>query len=99
MTPPPFFVSKIMNLLVFFYFEPKKVFPGPNSMGFVWGRVGRAQFMHFSAIFAMLLRRLKLHGIKRQKVPKIHGLKKHQKNHSLVCKKSSRFWNTKTTLM
>ena len=37
------------------------------------------------------LRRLKLHGIKRQKVPKIHGLKKHQKNHSLACKKSSRF--------
>ena len=45
------------------------------------------------------LRRLKLHGIKRQKVPKIHGLKKHQKNHSLACKKSSRFWNTKRTLM
>ena len=37
------------------------------------------------------LRRLKLHGIKRQKVPKIQGLKKHQKNHSLACKKSSRF--------
>ena len=45
------------------------------------------------------LRRLKLHGIQRQKVPKIHGLKKHQKNHSLACKKSSRFWNTKRTLM
>ena len=30
--------------------------PGPDSMGFVWGGVGRAlmQFMHFSAIFAML---------------------------------------------
>ena len=39
----------------------------------------------------ILLRRLKLHGIKRQKVPKIHGLKKHQKNHSLACKKSSHF--------
>ena len=39
----------------------------------------------------LLLRRLKLHGIKQQKVPKIHGLKKHQKNHSLACKKSSRF--------
>ena len=37
------------------------------------------------------LRRLKLHGMKRQKVPKIQGLKKHQKNHSLACKKSSRF--------
>ena len=49
---PPFFGSKIMNLLVFFDFEPKKVFPGPDSMGFVWGGVGRAlmQFMHFSAI-------------------------------------------------
>ena len=46
-----------------------------------------------------MLRRLKLHGTKRQKVPKIHGLKKHQKNHSLACKKSSRFWNTKRTLM
>ena len=45
------------------------------------------------------LRRLKLHGIKQQKVPKIHGLKKHLKNHSLACKKSSRFWNTKRTLM
>ena len=43
----------------------------------------------------LLLRRLKLHGIKRQKVPKIHGLKKHQKNHSLACKKSSCFWNCK----
>ena len=39
----------------------------------------------------VMLRRLKLHGIKRQKVPKIQGLKKHQKNHSLACKKSSRF--------
>ena len=52
---PPFFGSKIINLLVFFDFEPKKVFPGPNSIGFVWGGVGQAlmQFMHFSAIFAM----------------------------------------------
>ena len=32
------------------------MFPGPNSMGFVWRGVGRAlmQFMHFPAIFAML---------------------------------------------
>ena len=32
------------------------MFRGPDSMGFVWGGVGRArvQFMHFSAIFAML---------------------------------------------
>ena len=29
------------------------MFPGPDSMGFVWGGVGRAlmQFMHFLAIF------------------------------------------------
>ena len=32
------------------------MFPGPDSMGFVWGGVGQAlmHFMHFSAIFAML---------------------------------------------
>ena len=33
------------------------MFPGPDSMGFVWAEWdGRAlvQFMHFSAIFAML---------------------------------------------
>ena len=32
------------------------MFPGPDSIGFVWGGVGRAlmQFVHFSAIFAML---------------------------------------------
>ena len=32
------------------------MFPGPDSMGFVWGRVGRAllQFMLFLAIFGML---------------------------------------------
>ena len=32
------------------------MFPGPDSIGFVWGGVGRAlmQFMHFSAIFVML---------------------------------------------
>ena len=31
------------------------MFPGPDSMGFVWGGVGRAlmQFMHLLAIFAM----------------------------------------------
>ena len=55
-TTPPFFGSKLMNLLVFFNFEPKKVFPRPDPMGFVWGGVGRAlmQFMRFSAILAML---------------------------------------------
>ena len=32
------------------------MFPGRDSMGFVWGGVGRAlvQFLHFSAILAML---------------------------------------------
>ena len=32
------------------------MFPGPDSMGFVWAGVGRAlmQFMHFLAFFAML---------------------------------------------
>ena len=35
------------------------MFPGPDSMGFVWGGVGRALvlFMHFSAIFAMFIDR------------------------------------------
>ena len=42
-------------------------------------------------LMRLFLRRLKLHGIKQQTVPKIQGLKKHQKNHSLACKKSSRF--------
>ena len=51
---PPFFGSKIMNLLVFFRFGAEKVFPGRDSMGFVWGGVGRVQLMHFSAIFATL---------------------------------------------
>ena len=32
------------------------MFLGPDSIGFVWGGVGRAlmQFMHFLAFFAML---------------------------------------------
>ena len=37
------------------------------------------------------LRRLKLHGIRRRKVPEVQGLKKHPKSHSLAGKKSSRF--------
>ena len=47
---PAFFASKINGL---FRFLADKVFPGPNSMGFVRGGVGRAlvQFMYFSAIF------------------------------------------------
>ena len=54
--PPPF-VSKIINLLVFLDFEPKKRFRVPTPWGFVWAGVGRAlmQFMHFSAILAMLV--------------------------------------------
>ena len=53
----------------------------------------------WSVVWQLSLKRLKLHGIKRQKVPKIHGLKKHRKNHSLACKKSSHFWNAKRTLI
>ena len=50
----PFFGSKIMNLLVFSILS-RKVFPGPDSMGFVWGGVGRAlQFMHSPDVLAML---------------------------------------------
>ena len=32
------------------------MFPGPDSIGFVWGGLGRAlmQLMHFSATFGML---------------------------------------------
>ena len=46
---PPLFGSKIMNLLVFFQFSAEKVFPGPDSMRFVWGGVGQAllQFTQF----------------------------------------------------
>ena len=51
---PPFFASKIMNLLLFFDFERKRCLYG-ICMGFVWDRVGRLQFMHFLAIFAMLV--------------------------------------------
>ena len=53
---PPFFWVENHESFGFFRFLAEKVFPGPDSMGFVWGGVGRAlmQFMHFSAIFAML---------------------------------------------
>ena len=49
---PPFFGSKIMNLLVFFDFEPKKCSRVPT----LWGLYGAEwderlmQFMHFSAM-------------------------------------------------
>ena len=55
--PPPFFGPKIMNLLAFFDFEPKKCFRVPTP----WGLYGEEwderfmQFMHFSAIFATLV--------------------------------------------
>ena len=53
---PPFVGSKIMNVSMFFDFEPKNSFRVPTPWGFVGGVVGRAliQLMHFSAIFAML---------------------------------------------
>ena len=53
---PPFFGSKVMNLLGFSDFERKKCSQVPDSMGFVWSGAGQAlmQFMHFSAVFAML---------------------------------------------
>ena len=40
----------------FFWILSRKSVSGSDSMGFVWGGVGRAlpQFMHFLAIFAML---------------------------------------------
>ena len=53
---PPFFGVKNHESFGFFFdFEPKKYFPGPDSMWFVWSVVGRAlmRFMHFSTIFAM----------------------------------------------
>ena len=55
-TTPLFLGSKIMNLLVFFGFEPKNCFRVPTA----WGLYGTEwdersmQFMHFSAILAML---------------------------------------------
>ena len=52
---PPIFWVENHESFGFFYFEPQSV-SGSDSIGFVWGGVGRAlmQFMHFSAIFAML---------------------------------------------
>ena len=53
---PPFFGSKIMNLLVFFDYEPKKCFRVPTP----WGLYGAewdersCSLCIFSAIFAML---------------------------------------------
>ena len=54
---PPFFGSKIMNLLVFFDFEPKKFFRVPT----LWGLYGAewderlCSLCKFSAIFAMFV--------------------------------------------
>ena len=53
---PPFFGSKLMNLLVFFDFEPKKFFRVPT----LWGLYGAewderlCSLCTFSAIFGML---------------------------------------------
>ena len=49
---PPCFWSKNMTPLVFF----GSLLPGPDSMGFVWGGVGRAmmQLMQLLVFFAML---------------------------------------------
>ena len=54
--PPPFFGSKIMNLLGFFDFEPKKCFRVPTPWG-LYGAVWDERYCSlciFSAIFAML---------------------------------------------
>ena len=50
---PPFFWVKNHESFGFFRFGAEKVFPGPDSMGFVWGGVGRAllQFMHVFSHF------------------------------------------------
>ena len=48
--PPPFFGSKIMNLLVFFDFEPKKCYRVPTP----WGLYGAEWDERFSAMFGML---------------------------------------------
>ena len=64
--------------------------PGRSSPG-AWAVLHSAPDAAIRGVFLSYLRRLKLHGIKRQKVPKIQGLRQHQKNHFLACKKSSRF--------
>ena len=48
-----------------------------------------------TSLFPVELMRLKLHGIKRPKMPQIRSIKKHKKIHSLACIKPSRFRNTK----
>ena len=49
---PPFFGSKITNLLVFFDFEPKKCFRVPTPWGLYGAEWALLQFMHFSAVLA-----------------------------------------------
>ena len=53
---PPFFWVENHESFGFFRFSAEEVFPRPDSMGLVWGGVGRAllQVLHFPAIFAML---------------------------------------------
>ena len=46
--PPLFFGSKIMNLLVFFNFEPQKCFRVPTP----WGLYGAEWDEHLSAVYA-----------------------------------------------
>ena len=50
---PPFFGSKIINLLVFSDFEPKKCFRVPTPWG-LYGAEWDEQFMPFPSMFAML---------------------------------------------
>ena len=48
MSLPPFFGSKIMNLLVFFDFEPQKCFRAPTP----WGLYGAEWDKHLIAVYA-----------------------------------------------
>ena len=53
---PPFFWVANHESFGFFSILSRKSVSGSRIIGFVWGGVGRAlmQFLHFSAIFAML---------------------------------------------
>ena len=48
---PPFFWVENPESCGFFGFRAEKVFPGPDSMGFVWGGVGRALVQFMYALF------------------------------------------------
>ena len=47
--PPPIFRSKIMNLLVVFYFEPKRCFRVPTQ----WGLYGAEWDERLYAVYAL----------------------------------------------